>query len=88
MEVFIQQPPVTNQNDIETPPSEANQVHIDDAQSLAMDMEVDVPDIPPTAPNLTRTGRPRRDYRLPQRFKDFLPEPASPSEREEEIGGL
>ena len=47
-----------------------------------VDMDVDlVPPIP-----LTRTGRPRRNYRLPRRFADYLPEPASPTEREQEMG--
>ncbi len=55
---------------------------------MHMEVDVDIPDIPPTTPNLTRTGRPRRNYRLPGRFRDFLPEPASPSEREEEMGGI
>ncbi len=31
-------------------------------------------------------GGPRRNYRLPRRFDDYLPEPASPAERELEIG--
>jgi hypothetical protein len=29
----------------------------------------------PDVPRLTQSGRPRRDYRLPQRFHDILPEP-------------
>jgi hypothetical protein len=32
---------------------------------------------PPT-PLLTQSGRPRRDYRLPKRFQDNLPEPPAP----------
>ena len=29
-------------------------------------------------PFLTRSGRPRRGYRLPKRFRDNLPEPPAP----------
>jgi hypothetical protein len=32
----------------------------------------------PTPPLLTQSGRPRRDYRLPKRFQDNLPEPPAP----------
>jgi hypothetical protein len=32
----------------------------------------------PPPPILTRSGRPRRDYRLPKRFRDNLPEPPAP----------
>jgi len=36
-------------------------------------------DPPPTPPPLqTQSGRPRRDYRLPKRFRDNLPEPPAP----------
>jgi hypothetical protein len=31
-------------------------------------------------PALTQTGRPRRNYRLPKRFKDILPSPTAPPE--------
>jgi Plavaka transposase len=30
---------------------------------------------PPDVPHFTQSGRPRREYRLPQRFRDNLPEP-------------
>ena len=51
---------------------------------VSVDMDVDVsPPIP-----LTRTGRPRRNYRLPRRFDDFLPEAASPPESEVEAGTI
>ncbi len=50
-------------------------------------MDVDVDGSPQTQ-NLTRTGRPRRNYRLPRRFDDFLPEPASPTEMEPETGSI
>jgi len=33
---------------------------------------------PPPLPILTRSGRPRREYRLPKRFHDNLPEPPAP----------
>ncbi len=39
--------------------------------------------LPPPVP-LTRTGRPRRNYRLPRRFDDFLPNTDSTSESEME----
>ena len=45
---------------------------------------MDAPDalplpLPPTPlPPLTQSGRPRRDYRLPKRFQDNLPEPPAP----------
>ncbi len=46
-------------------------------------MDCDTPDatplpLPPTPPLLTRSGRPQRDYRLPKRFQDNLPEPPAP----------
>ncbi len=46
-----------------------------------MDIDMDPPPLPPplppASPGLTRTGRPRRNYRLPRRFQDFLPESAA-----------
>ena len=43
----------------------------------------DMPDtqviVPPPPPLLTRSGRPRREYRLPKRFRDNLPEPPAPA---------
>ena len=47
-----------------------------------MDIDVDPAPLPPPlppppSPGLTRTGRPRRNYRLPRRFQDFLPESAA-----------
>ncbi len=33
----------------------------------------------PPAQLLTRSGRPRREYRLPKRFRDILPEPPAPA---------
>ena len=30
-------------------------------------------------PSLTRSGRPRREYRLPKRFRDNIPEPPAPA---------
>ncbi len=71
---------------MENSQDEANRALIDDPQSattVVMDVDVDPP-LP--VQNLTRTGRPRRNYRLPRRFQDFLPEPASPAERDAEIG--
>ncbi len=48
------------------------------------DMDVDlVPPIP-----LTRAGRPRRNYRIPRRFDDYLPESALPTESELEMGAV
>src|SRR5882672_6253408 len=35
------------------------------------------PSLPP--PSLTRSGRPRREYRLPKHFHDNLPEPPAPA---------
>jgi hypothetical protein len=35
--------------------------------------------VPPLPPLLTRSGRPRREYRLPKRFLDILPEPPAPA---------
>ena len=52
--------------------------------AIIVDMDVDIaPPIP-----LTRTGRPRRNYRLPRRFDDFLPDTASTSESEIETGTI
>lgn len=34
--------------------------------------------IPPSSPQLTKTGRPRRAYRLPKRFIQLMPEPPDP----------
>lgn len=34
---------------------------------------------PPDAPHPTQSGRPRREHRLPQRFRDNLPEPPTPA---------
>jgi hypothetical protein len=45
---------------------------------LAADM-AQVNDAPPPPPSLTRSGRPRREYRLPKRFRDNLPEPPAPA---------
>lgn len=39
-------------------------------------MLFDTPATPP--PLLTRSGRPRREYRLPKRFRDNIPEPPAP----------
>ena len=39
------------------------------------------PDTPPPPPPLfTRSGRPRREYRLPKRFRDIIPEPPAPAQ--------
>jgi len=48
----------------------------------------DLPDLPPGTPidvlpqsrpsPLTQSGRPRREYRLPKRFRDDIPEPPAP----------
>ena len=63
-------------------------MHVDVRQpAVPTDMDVDI-DVPSSCPNLTRTGRPRRNYRLPRRFQDFLPEPASPAESESEVGTI
>ena len=53
-------------------------------------MDVDSGNLPllATAPDLTRTGRPRRNYRIPRRFKDFLPESAAIFETEARAGPL
>ena len=55
-----------------------------------MDMDVDSGNLPllATAPDLTRTGRPRCNYRIPRRFKDFLPESAAIFETEARAGPL
>jgi hypothetical protein len=41
-----------------------------------------LPDMPSTPlsppPSFTRSGRPRREYRLPKRFRDNIPEPPAP----------
>ena len=49
-----------------------------------LDPVMDVDDAP-AVPSVTRTGRPRRNYRLPRRFDDFLPQPASLSETDDEV---
>ena len=75
-----QKQPVINENGIENPQSETGQMDVDDAQPVAVanaDMDVDI-DVQPPIANLTRTGRPRRNYRLPRRFQDFLPDTGSP----------
>ncbi|KJA12508.1 hypothetical protein HYPSUDRAFT_210463 [Hypholoma sublateritium FD-334 SS-4] len=82
---LIQQQPATNCNDTENQQHEACQMDVDAMQPVTTaDMDIDIDVLPPT-PNLTRAGRPRRHYRLPRRFEDFLPEPASPGEREPEL---
>ena len=53
------------------------QSQVDTTTTDMMDIDVDAP---PSIPSLTRTGRPRRNYRLPRRFDDFLPDPGSPTE--------
>ncbi len=47
-------------------------------------MDVDIASPVP----LTRTGHPRRNYRLPRRFDDFIPDTASTSESEIETGTI
>ena len=66
---------------------EASQMDEDMQPAATADMDVDA-DVPPPIQEFTRTGRPRRNYRLPRRFQDFLPEPASPAERDAEIGSI
>ncbi|KAF8951472.1 hypothetical protein BDZ97DRAFT_953677 [Flammula alnicola] len=39
---------------------------------------------PPPPPALTASGRPRREYRIPTRFRDILPEPLAPAVLAEE----
>ena len=66
------------QGAFENSQSETGQMDLDDTQPVAtVDMDVDV-DVQPPIANLTRTGRPQRNYRLPRRFQDFLPNMASP----------
>jgi hypothetical protein len=44
------------------------------------DIQFDPPTLPlPSPPSFTRSGRPRREYRLPKRFRDNLPEPPAPA---------
>lgn len=44
----------------------------------AMDVDADSDNIPlPPVQMLTKSGRPRRNYRIPRRFDDFLPETAA-----------
>lgn len=37
-----------------------------------------LPPLPPIPPQLTQSGRPQRNYRLPKRFQDNLPRPEAP----------
>ncbi len=56
---------------------------LEPGEAMDVDHNLDVdpapppPPSPPTTPGLTQTGRPRRNYRLPRRFDDFLPESAA-----------
>jgi hypothetical protein len=45
--------------------------------NLVLDMPETQDDAPP--PSSTQSGRPRREYRLPKRFRDNLPEPPAPA---------
>jgi hypothetical protein len=48
--------------------------------NLVLDMpETQVNAPPPPPPLLTQSGRPRREYHLPKRFRDNLPEPPAPA---------
>jgi hypothetical protein len=42
------------------------------------------PPSPPPLPSLTHAGRPKRNYRLPARYEDIIPEPLQPLEKEGE----
>ena len=66
--------PVTSINDIIVPQLETEQMEIDFLQPEVAGSPI---------PGLTRAGRPQRNYRLPRRYKDCLPEPTSPSERDD-----
>lgn len=62
----------TNSNlNVLTPTSPGPDFDMIDLSSLA----------PPASdvPHLTQSGRPQREYRLPQRFRDNLPEPPTPA---------
>ena len=73
------------QDVIENPQSETDQMDLDGTQPVAtVDMDVDI-DVQPPIVELTRAGRPRRNYRLPRRFQDFLPDAGSP---EQEMGPI
>jgi hypothetical protein len=46
--------------------------------NLVLDMPETQVNEPPPTPLLTQSGRPRRQYHLPKRFRDNLPEPPAP----------
>ena len=48
------------------------------AISVPSDHDESLPSPPPIAPQLTQSGRPQRQYRLPKRFRDNLPRPEAP----------
>jgi len=45
---------------------------------LPSNTQDDEPSTPTQPPLLTQSGRPRREYRLPKRFRDNIPEPPAP----------
>ena len=48
-----------------------------DLPDLPLGTPIDVPQQSPP-PSFTQSGRPRREYRLPKRFRDNIPEPPAP----------
>lgn len=72
-----------SQNNTENHQFEPEETHMDVLEPVTTHY-IDI-DISPTL-NVTSTGRPRRNYRLPRRFDDFLPEPSSPDETDDRIG--
>ncbi len=49
-------------------------------EAVEPDVAMDIDSVPlplPPVPDLTKTGRPRRNYQLPRRFQDFIPELAA-----------
>ena len=46
--------------------------------NLPPDTTIDVPPQSPPPSGFTQSGRPRREYRLPKRFRDNIPEPPAP----------
>ncbi|KAG6806124.1 hypothetical protein H0H92_012592, partial [Tricholoma furcatifolium] len=53
-----------------------------DEPHLPPDFPSSPPPPPPSPPQITAAGRPQRHYRLPQRYRDLLPEPPVPVEPE------
>ena len=83
-------------SDQDSDPELLDDYHDEDASADFVDSEPSsesmppgplIPSPPPLPPCLTQTGRPRRNYQVPRRYVDLLPEPV-PIQHEDDPGPL